>query len=79
MADDKTMGIVGLILNIIILPGLGTLVSGRKEYRTAGVWQLVMSVVGYVLIFTLIGAIIGGPLLLAAWIWGLIIGIKLVK
>jgi hypothetical protein len=70
----NTMGlaIVALILNILILPGLGTLIAGK--IRT-GVWQLVLAIVGFILSFILIGI----PILIAAWIWGLVTGIMLIK
>jgi len=48
---DKTVAIVALILNIIIMPGLGTLIGGKVK---EGVWQLVLlfggAVIGILLI-----------------------------
>ena len=78
------MAIVALILNVLVLPGLGTIIGGKTD---EGVWQIVLVVgsviVGALLTVTIIGAIIGIPLMilgpLAGWIWGLISGIQLVK
>lgn len=69
-----TMGlaIVALILNILIIPGLGTLVAGRIR---SGVWQIVLAVVGFILSFVLIGI----PILIAAWIWGLVSGVRFIQ
>ena len=75
--SDKTMAIVGLILNILILPGLGTLIGGGKT--STGVIQILMVVVSIILDITIIGLIIGLPLGLAAWIWGIFSGIKLLQ
>ena len=69
---DKTLAVIGLILNVFILPGLGTLIAGRTK---TGIWQLVLSVIGLVTSFILIGI----PILIVAWVWGLITGIKIVQ
>lgn len=81
---DNTLAIVGLILNLILLPGLGSIVGGKiKE----GIWQLVILfgsvLLSLILFVTIIGIpvaillIIGGPI--AAWVWGLITGIQMIK
>ena len=71
-----------LILNIII-PGIGTLLAGN---RTEGFWQLglyffsiAVFFTGLLFTLTIIGAIIGIPLLVIApgifivsWVWALI-------
>jgi len=80
---DNTKQIVGLLLNVLILPGLGSIIGGRIW---AGVAQLCIFFgslfFGAILIFTIIGAIIGIPLIIfgtvAAWIWGLVTGIQMV-
>ena len=73
--DDKTLAIVGLILNIVILPGLGTLIGGGKSRQTTGIIQLVLSIISIPLMFV----IIGFPLLLAMWIWGIVTGVQMVQ
>ena len=72
---DQTKGLLGLILNIII-PGLGGLVV--KENNPA-IIQLILWIIAIVLDFTFIGAVIGIPLGLIAWIWSIITGIKIYK
>lgn len=84
--DQKTNNIIGLILNIFF-PGVGTLIFFGPNHKNAGIWQLVL-LIGSLLIQFLgvltaifgIGFLImplGWIMYLAAWIWALIIGIKL--
>ncbi|MDD9953188.1 MAG: hypothetical protein OXR66_02540 [Candidatus Woesearchaeota archaeon] len=72
MADKKTLALVGLILNILVLPGLGSLIGGKKK---EGTWQIVLFLVGIPLAFVLIGL----PMMLGAWIWGVVTGVKMVQ
>lgn len=62
------MKTAGIILNFF-LPGVGTIVIGKAGQ---GVTQLCLYGLGILCTATLIGAIIGIPLLLAAWIWGMV-------
>ncbi len=59
-----------IILNIFI-PGSGSLVIGRTA---EGIGQILIWGLGFILTFiTLgIGLVIGGPMMLGAWIWGLV-------
>lgn len=68
----KAMPIIGLIVNILIVPGLGTLIGGGKQKVRNGLIQLILSIVAYALILTMVGAVIGAPLLLAMWIWAIV-------
>ncbi len=75
MADKKisnSTAILALILNILVLPGLGSLIGGKT---TAGVLQLVLFLIGIPLTFVFIGI----PLMIGMWIWALITGIQLVS
>ena len=80
---SETLAIVCLFLNFII-PGIGSLVGEKTE---EGIMQLTLLfgsiVIGIVLTITVIGAIIGIPLLifgvLGAWIWSFVTGIKLIR
>ncbi len=69
---DEAIAIVSLLLNIFVLPGLGTIVAGRTS---TGVKQLVLFVVGIPLIFVLIGI----PMMIGAWIWGVVTGVQIVR
>lgn len=62
------MNIVALIANLIF-PGVGTLIVGKVG---SGVIQLVLYIVGLILTFTFIGAIVGVPICIGVWIWGLV-------
>ena len=82
---DKVMAVVGLVLNVLVLPGLGSIVGSK--IRT-GIIQLILLGVSFLLF--LIGIplsfiLIGIPVLIAAllllitaWVWGLITGIQMV-
>jgi len=69
---SEALAIVALILNILILPGLGSLIGGRTK---AGVWQLVLLLIGLPLSLILVGI----PIIIAAWIWGIVTGIRIVQ
>ncbi len=69
---SQELAIVCLILNIIILPGLGTLI-GRKT--KTGIWQLILFGGGVALLIVVIGI----PMIIAAWIWGIVSGVKLIQ
>lgn len=71
-ATNKTLAIVGLILNIIIWPGLGTIIGGDVG---KGVVQMVLSLVAIPLMYFLIGI----PLIVGVWIWALISSINQIK
>ncbi len=71
-SPNQTIAIIALILNILIIPGLGSLIGGKTR---EGIWQLVLSIIGGLLSIILIGI----PIVIAAWIWGLVTGIKLIQ
>ena len=62
------MKALAIILNVFF-PGVGTLVA-KKIWQ--GITQIILGIVGIVLTVTMVGAIIGLPLLLAVWIWAII-------
>ena len=62
MSNEK---IIALVLNLII-PGLGTLIAGKKKEGTI---QIIMAGVAFLLVFTIIGILIAVPLGLGALIW----------
>jgi len=70
---SPSIAILALLLNIFLIPGIGSLVGGKT---TAGVWQLILFLVGipFILLFGF-GFIMMG----AAWIWGLVTGIQILK
>jgi|EndMetStandDraft_8_1072994.scaffolds.fasta_scaffold229972_2 TM2 domain-containing membrane protein YozV len=62
------MKILAILLNFFF-PGVGSMVIGKVG---TGVTQLLLYVVGIFLSLTVVLAIIGVPLCLGAWIWGLV-------
>lgn len=71
------LAIAGLVINILVLPGVGTAIIGGKTLN--GILQLIFWIFGVILVMTIIGAIIGLPLMIAMWIWALVDGINMVK
>lgn len=67
--------VAALLLNILIWPGLGTLVAGDKK----GWAQGFLTLGGLILTITIIGMIIGIPMMVAAWIWGVVSGVNLLN
>jgi len=85
MASAKS--IIGLLLNIFILPGLGTIINGKVKN---GIIQMVLVLVGYMFLFFGLFAglispslafisFVGFPMVMGAWIWALIDGIMIIK
>jgi TM2 domain-containing membrane protein YozV len=70
--DNKTLAILGLVLNILVLPGLGSLIGGKK---TEGIWQIVIAVVSIPLMLVIIGFFT----FLGAWIWSIVTGVQMVQ
>ena len=70
--SNKTLAIIGLILNIFIWPGLGTLISGNVG---TGVAQMILFLVSIPLMFVIIGI----PLAIGIWIWALVSSISQIK
>jgi TM2 domain-containing membrane protein YozV len=62
------MKALAIILNVFF-PGVGTLVA-KKIWQ--GITQIILSIVGIVLTLTMVGAIVGLPILLAVWIWAIV-------
>ncbi len=69
------LAIVALILNILIWPGLGSLIGGRSE----GWAQGFLFLLGLILALTLLFALIGIPLMVGMWIWSIVTGVNLIK
>ena len=68
----ESMAALCLILNVVILPGLGTLIAGRTN---EGALQLVLFLVGIPLSLVIVGI----PLMIAMWVWALVSGIDIMN
>jgi TM2 domain-containing membrane protein YozV len=62
------MKIVAIIVNLFF-PGFGSFFVGKWGQA---IGQILMNIFGVLLILTAVGAIIGIPLCIGAWIWGLV-------
>ena len=67
--NNKILPIIGLLVNLFIWPGLGTLIGGDVS---SGIIQMILMLVGAVLSFILIGI----PIVIIVWIWALVSSIK---
>jgi len=67
-SSKKALAIVGLIVNLF-WPGLGTIIGGNVGI---GLIQMAFHLFGVFCILTIIGAIIGVPLVVTMWVWALI-------
>lgn len=68
---SQAVAIVALLLNILIWPGLGSLIAGEQVGWAQGFLMLG----GVFLAIILIGI----PMMLGAWIWGIITGVELLR
>ena len=68
----ESIAVIALLLNVLILPGVGTIVGGRTN---TGVIQIILFCLGILLSIVLIGI----PLAIGIWIWGLVTGIQLLQ
>lgn len=67
---SKVMAIIGLLINVLIFPGIGTLLSGKAR---TGIYQIALFVLGWILALTIADGL--GVIAFAAWIWGLASGV----
>lgn len=68
--------VVGLILNLQVFPGLGSIIAGDKKN---GGFQIALSVVAILLMLEQSLIAFGALLILIAWLWALISGIKMIR
>lgn len=62
------MKVIAIILNIF-MPGIGTLVA-RKWLP--GIAQILLGMLAMFLMMTMIGGVIGLPLMAGVWVWALV-------
>lgn len=76
------LAIISLILNVLILPGFGSLIAGR--IRT-GIWQIVLFLVGAFFVAVAIiyqsayYLLVLGLLCIAALIWAIVTSVNLIR
>src|SRR3989344_3305382 len=72
MSTQKVLTIIGLAVNVLFWPGLGTLIGGNTK---KGIIQMILFVLGAVLSLVIIGI----PIAIAIWIWALVSSIQQIK
>jgi TM2 domain-containing membrane protein YozV len=68
--------VAALVLNVVVWPGLGSLVGDEIGI---GLAQGFLFLFGVGLTLSLIGAVIGIPVCVAIWIWGIVSGARLIE
>ncbi|GEM_PF-205542 len=74
---SEGVAVAALLLNILIWPGLGSLVAGRQEGWAQGFLFLGGFVVLFATLF--LGAPLSVLMWVGAWVWGLVTGIQLLQ
>lgn len=70
--QSQGLAIVGLLINILVFPGLGSIIGGRTSI---GIIQILLTLISIPLMFV----VIGFPLIFAVWIWGIVTGVRMVE
>lgn len=69
---NETLAIVGLILNILVWPGLGTIVGGETK---TGLIQGFLFLISIPLMFVLVGI----PLAVGVWVWAIVSSVRQIR
>lgn len=75
-APSLGIAVTALVLNLVVWPGLGTLIGGRVG---EGLAQGLLFLLGILLIFTIILIPVSILLFIGMWIWGLVSGVQLIQ
>jgi hypothetical protein len=81
---SELLAIVSLLINLLLMPGLGSIIGGKTKEGISQLAILIGGVIfGIIFIVSLIliipGIIMVFTMPLIAWIWGIITGINLIK
>ena len=63
------MKLIALIINAFVFPGIGSILMGKNKAAAA---QIALFVIGVLFSMTFVGLIVGLPLIIIAWAWGLV-------
>ncbi len=72
---EFALSIVGLVINLQVFPGLGSVIGGR---RNEGIGQIILSIIAVVLLINPKLLPIGILAMIVAWVWALMTGVKMV-
>lgn len=70
--QSQGLAIAGLLINVLVFPGLGSIIGGRIN---TGIIQTFLTIISIPLMFV----VIGFPLIFAVWIWGIVTGVDMVE
>lgn len=69
------MAIIGLVVNALMFPGLGSILAGRVA---TGIIQMLLMFVAIIFHLTLVGMVVSVPLGIIVWIWGIITCVRVI-
>ncbi len=72
--NSISLAIISVVLNFLVIPGLGSLIGGKTK---PGILQIILFLIGAIgtyFFYNLFGIIV-----LIAWIWGVVTGIKMIQ
>jgi TM2 domain-containing membrane protein YozV len=74
----RPLAVVAFLLNVLVflLPGIGSLIGGKTRQ---GVWQIILAGIGMILTLSLELQLLSLPLVLIAWIWGIVTGVEMLR
>lgn len=85
-STNQVLAIVGLLLNLLILPGLGSIIGGKIKEGISQIVILFGSLIlgiGLIIVQTTPAIIIGVLVIvigaLVAWIWGIVTGVRMIQ
>lgn len=68
--------VIGLIINLQVFPGIGSLIGGKKK---EGTFQIVMTIIAALLMIDKRLIPFGVVLIMIAWLWALFTGVKMIR
>jgi TM2 domain-containing membrane protein YozV len=72
---SRGVAVLGLIINVLLVPGLGTVIGGRTQ---TGIWQMIVLILG--LLISLWGTgFLGILIMLVSWVWALVSSIRILQ
>jgi TM2 domain-containing membrane protein YozV len=70
------LAVAALVLNLLVWPGLGTMIGGRIG---EGLAQGLLVLLGVLLLFTILLIPLSILLFVGMWVWGLVSGVQLIQ
>ncbi len=86
---SMAVAVIALLINILLMPGLGTIIGGRMKHGLVQLLLLwlggiIVTFLGFFLIMAsplmgLLVAMLGSLMVLAGWVWAIISGVLIIR